>query len=85
MLQCFPHIDFTWASRLMRPSAIDELLENLPSPYTFRTARSVCSNCRHSDRQPPVFPICSFIYGGPQQYTPPTAISSHVSHTRARL
>ncbi len=38
-------------------------------------------NCRHS----PVFPIRWFICGGPQQYPPPAAISSRISHTSATL
>ncbi len=45
----------------------------------------VLKNCPHSLRRSPVFPIRWFICGGPQQYPPPAAISSRVSHTRARL
>ncbi len=45
----------------------------------------VLENCRHSHIQSPGFPIHTFICGGPQQYPPPAAISSRVSHTQARL
>ncbi len=47
---------------------------------------SYCSFCELKNVDTPsVFPIRWFICGGPQQYPPPTAISSRVSHTRARL
>ncbi len=65
----------------MKPSAIDYLVENLPSPYAFRTARSVCSRAVDT----PTDKLSLFICGGLQQYPPPAAISSRLSHTRARL
>ncbi len=65
----------------MKPSAIDWLVENLPSPDAFRTARSVCSGTVDT----PTDKLSLFICGGPQQYPPPAAISSRISHTRARL
>jgi len=45
----------------------------------------VLKNCQLSHRKSPVFPIRSFIYGGPQQYPPPSAISSRVTSATLAL
>ncbi len=41
--------------------------------------------CIHILHKIPVFPIRWFICGGPPQYPPPAAISSHVSHTHTQV
>ncbi len=70
---------------LMKPSAIDELLESLPSLYTFRTTRSVCSRTVHTPTENlQCFPYIGLFVAG-HIYPPPAAISCHVSHTRVRL
>ncbi len=59
------------------------LLQNIPQ--RLRSQFFVLKNCRHSHRHPPVFPICSFIYGELPQYRPPSAIHSRVSSANLAL
>ncbi len=68
----------------MKPSMIYKLVENLALLVSY-SSFCVLENCRHSHRQSPVFPIRSFICGGPPQYQPPAAISSRVTSATLAL